>query len=75
MKPNGMSVSQPLNFRQMQTAHQAVLLIRNEGMLVPSGVFHCKIKDSSDVTHQIYIGLYLNGLGRFGCLQLMCHAK
>ena len=61
--PDNTDVEFQSNFLQMQTLHQAVILSRNEGKVVPNGMFHCQIKDSFNATHRIYIGIYLKGLG------------
>lgn len=51
------------NFAQIGWFNQSKVLYRNGEKYTPSGLFLCRIKDSSDSIHWLYIGIYLEGLG------------
>lgn len=42
---------------------QAILLYRNGDVHVPNGIFTCQAKDNTNITHTLYVGIYLLGQG------------
>ena len=55
--PNGSVVRQDSSFyknRGLSVVH----LHRRMNAIMPTGVFHCEVPDSSGVDHSIYVGVY-----------------
>ena len=61
--PDNTTVTSQSNFIQNKGFSQQLVLYRNGATYFPNGIFHCRINDSSNSTHRIYIGIYLKGLG------------
>ena len=55
--PNGIVVRQDSNFYKNRGL-SVVRLYRRMNAIMPTGVFHCEVPDSSGVDHSIYVGVY-----------------
>ncbi len=66
--PGGTAVTSNSSFTQNKIYRQQIVLFRNKGYK-PNGIFQCEIKGPANITQNLYVGIYLQGLGK--CLNFV----